>query len=324
MTESALSIAYNDLLIEVGSFLALGANPSAFTVAQLAEVDRYVQAGVRQFYYPPAIEGVPPGHEWSFLHPTTTITTIQRYTTGSLAVVGGTCTITGGTWPTWAATHGTLVINDVEYAITSRDSGAELTVVGDDDTAAADEWYLSHSGAQDLPDDFGRVLGNFEYDSSDQFRSVPVVSEAMVLSALSGTRDESHPTMAATRFKAQVAGSGQRNEVVWFPVPDAEYELTYRYEAYSGKLTTLNPYPLGGMRYSELITESCLAMAEQRANDRENIHTQAFRTLLVDAISRDKKQGARYFGPMSPVPASSERPRVSGVNYPITYKGITW
>jgi len=326
MTESTLSITYDQLAVTIAVFLGYSPTDTDWTDAQVAELDRYIQAGIRQFYYPPAGEGVPIGYEWSFLKPTTTVTTLERYATGSLAVVGGTCTLSDGTWPSWAATHGTLVIDDTEYAITTRGSDTELTVVGDDTTADEDDWYLSHAGYQDLPDDLGRVIGNFYYSSSDYRSPVVQMSEFQILAALSRTTSESAPKTCNVRHKTQVAGAGQRLEVLWFPIPDSAYTLEYVYEAYSGAISTEdNPYPLGGMKYAELVTESCLAKAEQRANDEQGLHTVEFLRLLVAGIAHDKKQGATYYGPMSPV-ETNPHPRHgdTGSSYPITYDGETW
>jgi hypothetical protein len=48
--------------------------------------------------------------------------------------------------------------------------------------------------------------------------------------------------------------------------------------------------------FAELITESCLAVAEQRANDEAGIHTDIFNRLLVSMIARDRKSGAQNYG----------------------------
>lgn len=258
MAESELSITYSDLMAEVADFLGYGVDDDAWTEAQTAQVDRFVQSGVRKFYYPPAMEGVPQGYEWSFMKPVATIDTID----------------------------------------------------GD--------------GEQDLPDDLGRVLGDFFYESSVYRASIPVVSEAMVLAARSRTSVEGPPTIAAIRHKTQEEGSGQRLEVMWAPVPDTAYTLTYCYEAYSGKLSEDNPYPLGGMKHSECLTESCLAIAEQRANDEAGLHTVAFARALADSVARDQKQGARYYGSMATPSDPRARSRFTEANYPITYKGETW
>ena len=326
MAESTLSLGYNEIQIEVGRFLGYEVTPASWTAAEIAEVDRFIQAGYRQFLYPPEIEGVESGYEWSFIKPTTTITTIARYDTGAIAVVAGTCTNTPGAWPTWAYTHGTLVIDGDEYPITSRTDDDDIEVTGVDVTAANGEWYLKHAGYQDLPDDFGRIIGDINFESDVYSMSIPIVSEYHIQMKLQQSTDESRPQLAATRFKTIVATSGQRQEIVWWPIPSEAWELTYRYEAFTGKLETGN-YPLGGMKYSEVIVESCMAVAEQRADDDKSLHWDAFVRLLKSAIAQDRKNGARYYGPMGSgegLGSVIDRRRSNSSSYNITYKGSTW
>jgi len=331
MAESTLSLGYDDIQIEIGRLLGYVVTAAAialWTAETIAEVDRIIQAGYRQFLYPPAVQGIEAGYEWSFLKPTAEITTIARYTTGSLAVVGTTCTITTGVWPSWAYTHGTLVIDDVEYPITSRTSDADIEVTGTATTAAEDDWYLKHAGYQDLPDSFGRILGDLHFEADEYSKSVPVVSEHQIQMHLQQSIDESRPQYATTRFKSSDGSDGQRQEIIWWPIPDEAYVLTYRHEAFTGKLIkATNKYALGGMKHSEVIIESCMAIAEQRVHDDKGLHWDAFTRLLVTAIAQDRKNGARYFGPMSHgegVSDNASRSRYQGSSYDITYKGLTW
>ncbi len=76
MADSTLSLSYTDFLGEVGYFLNYGYDSDNWSTNEAAQIDRIVQAGYRQFLYPPAIEGVQPGYEWSFLRPVTTIDTV--------------------------------------------------------------------------------------------------------------------------------------------------------------------------------------------------------------------------------------------------------
>jgi hypothetical protein len=261
MAESTLSISLSDLQTEVGRFLGYDVDPAQWSDAVAGEVDRVIQSGIRQFYYPPAVEGVDPGYEWSFLKPV-----------------------------------------------------AELT------TADGDV-------AQDMPDNFGRIVGDLHFDASVYAQSITIISEHRILALLQQNDDEGRPRHAALRFKESDGTNGQRQEIVWWPTPDAAYTLTYRYEAFAGKLTESNAYPLGGMRYAELIIESCLAVAEQRANDERGLHWEAFTRLLVTAVAQDRKNGARYFGAMSQgetVESDARCRRLNGSSYDITYKGETW
>lgn len=257
MAEPGLSISYNELLQAVATFLGYSPDVLDLSCAQLDEVDRVVQSGVRQFYYPPAAaEGVEAGYQWTFLSPTASITTV------------------------------------------------------------ADE------GVQDLPDDFGRLLGVFHYDAAAYHSPIVQTSEARIQAMLSRDADAGAPVFACVRHRTQESGDGHRFEVAWWPVPNDAYTLEYRYEAFSGKLSAANPYPLGGMRYAELLTESCLAIAEQRANDERGQHTEAFLSLLRAGIAMDRRQGARFFGQMGGEEHALPTRRMRSGD--VTYKGSTW
>jgi len=281
MPESSLSISYGGLLAEVGRFLGYGNDRTAWTDGQLEEIDGYVTAGIRQFYYPPAAESIEAGYEWSFLKPT-----------------------------------------------------AELDIEAD-------------TAVYPLPSDLGRIVGNLHFAASAHAPSVVLVSESRIQSYASLNESSGIPRYAAVRVAAPVVPEepeegeeeepeegeeeeatdpvGQRIEIVFWPTPNAAFTLAYRYEAFSGKLTDENPYPLGGMRHSELITESCLAVAEQRANDERGLHTEQFVRLLATSVAQDKRNGARFFGHMGGEEIDSHaRVRPIGNLASVSYKGETW
>jgi len=260
MSESSLSIGYEDLLKEVGGFLGYGVDGLRLDPEKLNEVDRYVQSGIRQFYYPPAIQGVEVGYQWSFMKPS-----------------------------------------------------GQLTTVADQES-------------NDLPDNFGNMVGMAIYYPQDNFHApIALVSVGQIMARKSVDSLAGAPSMACVQFKSSEGDDGQRSEVVWWRVPDAEYTLDYVYNAYAGKITEDNPYPLGGMRFAEVITESCLAIAEQRANDTRGLHTESFMTLLASAIEIDRKSSAKFYGQMGGAEISVKGSRRNfGETYPITYKGDTW
>lgn len=260
MAESTLSVSYDDLKNAVGIFLGYGADSADWTAAQLAEIDRYVQSGVRRVYFPPSAEGIEEGYSWSFLQPTGTLAT------------------------------------------TADDS------------------------EQDLPDDFGRLIGDIAFEPELFAPTIVLVSIGKMLELRQGSESTGRPLYAAIRNKESDDGTiGQRKEIMWWPIPDATYTLYYQYEAFTGKLSDTNQYPLGGMRHSELYIESCLAVAEQQANDESGLHSSAFFRMLAAGISQDRKQGARFFGPMGSGDQSPVLPRHQPLSsYPITYKGETW
>jgi hypothetical protein len=176
----------------------------------------------------------------------------------------------------------------------------------------------------DLPDDFARFIGSIHYPEGENRRHIVIVPAPDILEYRSGVERTGAPRYAAERWKSSTGSTGQRKECLVWPEPDQAWTLTYQYEAYQGPLTDTYPYPLGGMKMSELYIESCLAVAELRFNDEQNgNHMQEFVRLLIDAVARDKRNGANYFGQMG---HREERPELfrrgyTGGTYPITYKG---
>lgn len=262
MAESTLSISYTDLQAEVGDFLHKGQDPSAWSADETKRIDRIIQAGVRQFYYPPAMEGVELGYQWSFMRPTTT-----------LATVDGT-------------------------------------------------------RAYDLPDNFSALVGELHYETDVFYTAVTHVSQAKMQELIEYSDDEDKPRHYTTRYKTSTGATGQRHEIVFWPTPDAAYTLTYRYEAYAGKIDAQTyPYPLGGMKYGECIIESCLSIAERRGNDEAGIHEQQFQRLLMAAVQLDRRNSASRYGMMGGQEDHTQNRYRFGdhqTTYPISYNGSTW
>ena len=258
MAESGLSIGLPDLRKEVGFFLNYGT--SGWSAAQQAEIDRYIQSGVRRVLYPPAVTPETLGYEWSWLRPTTTLQTVIA------------------------------------------------------------------QGDYDLPDDFGRIVGDFHFPTEEYRAGIVHVSEGKILEERANANLTGAPYWYAIRWKATTGTTGQRQEVLFYPEPDTVWSLIYTYEAYQGALSDTYPYPPGGMKLAELYIESCLAVAESRADDEDKgKHQQQYEALLIDAISRDRRNGAKFYGNMGHHEDEGfEFRRGWGEStYPITYHGDT-
>lgn len=182
---------------------------------------------------------------------------------------------------------------------------------------------VSGTGDYDLPDDFGTLVGGFHYAPDEQYAMIAHIPVARILEMRARSDYSGFPMFVGTRFKAGTFTVGQRQEALFYPEPDASWTLHYEYDAYTGALTDTLLYPLGGMELSELYLESCLAVAEQRISQEASIHTQAFQSLVRDAIMRDRKRGPQNFGRMGEPEAHAHEWRrgYSGSTYPLTYKG---
>lgn len=221
-----LAVSYNDLMRTVADFL--GRPLDMMTEDEKRKVDSFVQSGVRNFYYPPKMEGVDENFEWSFL---------------------------------------------------KQKGGVDLT-----------RGIASYI----LPDGFGRILGQIAYDELHA-PSIPLVPYGELIRRASAN-EVGMPRIAAISSRRDFGTKGQLKELRFYPTPDKMYSVSFVCDADDGRISEERPYPLGGAMFSELITESCLAVAEQRANDEAGLHTDNFNRLLISMIARDRKSGAQNYG----------------------------
>jgi len=139
-----------------------------------------------------------------------------------------------------------------------------------------------------LPDDFSQIIGKLHYASGSGYADIPIIDAADVLSMLADSATTGQPKYAAVRPIDSDGSSGQRYELITFPIADDSYTVTYEYQVLTYALSDDAPYPLGGMALSELYIASCLAVAEERTSD-ANARLSRFTNLLIDAINRDKQ-----------------------------------
>lgn len=333
MSESSLSIGLPTLKGHVGQFLGYGSTAAliaAWSAAQLAEVLALIQSGIRRVYFPPGVATETLGYEWSWLRPTTTMNLGASGTDGSL--VGDQ--FDSATFTDWATqgitTDDEVVISgsdasDGTYTISSVAVGAiTLTELPGDDTGLT--FRITRSPANwTLPDDFGRLVGDLHYAANEYLSAITVIPLSIILEKRAQWDQSGNPEFAAVRYKACDGTIGSRQEILFYPEPDAYKVLTYQYEAYTGELSDAAPYPLGGMHLAELYIESCLAVAESRVTDEAGIHTVQFQAFLLDAIARDRKRGGHTYGLMSA--GEIELPEwhrgYTGGKYEISYKGVS-
>jgi len=341
LSESTYALGWTDFQSEVGYYLGNGRTEASWSAVVLAEIEIIVKAGIRRVYFPPAVPGVEAGYEWSWLRPSTTLNLGAGGTDG---VITSTTSFDSATFTDWVTqgitTDDYLDISTVgagstevaEYSIASVAVGA-ITLDNPSTRTGATvpangtslTFRLTRSPADyDLPDDASRIVGDLHYATAEYRTGIQIVSIGQLL-LMRASRDRTdYAKYAAIHAKSSDQTTGTRQEILFYPRPDAYKVLTYQYEVYQNILTDGAPYPQGGMKLSELYTVSCLAVAEQRANDENGINTQLFPTLLADAIARDRKQSAQNYGPMGQGEVSDLREfrrGLTGESYSYSYNG---
>jgi len=335
MTESTLSSQLTDLNLAVAHFMGLGVTADDWSDDDKTIIAMIVKRGLRQFYFPPKViedDRDERPHEWSFMKPTTSLATVGSYSTGTIAIAitATTVTLTTGTWPSWAASHGALVVDNTEYAIASRtsDSVIELSSAWTEDTETEATYSLRHDGNYDLPDDFGGIEGNFTHTSVENKPDIQVTGEGRIRSLRRGSTMRTWPVYAAIRPKANELGTaGQRFEVMFQPIPDDAYTLYYRMNILAGMLTGTIVYPYGGTAHADTIEASCLAVAELQEDDKHGDQWLNFKSRLAASIQIDKVANSAdflgYNGDDSDIVDSDDRHGRRLRSHTVTYNGET-
>ena len=220
MAESSLTLDLQKLrLFAVEQFYGGAGDYSALSSDEQGRVDRNINAGLRMFYSPPSVDGVS-AHEWSFLRPITTLTLQAPYSTGTIAVASGVVTLTGGTFPAWAAS-GRLSVNGTEYEINTRDSGTQVTLVDTSVTVSSGALYELFQDDYSLGDDFERLLSPVTYNPGGSNKwALTQVPEPVIRdwrsqeTSRTGTQ---YPTYFAIRSVANDPTVGTRSLILFYP-----------------------------------------------------------------------------------------------------------
>jgi hypothetical protein len=283
MAESTLSIAYADLVADLERYYGVAAGDLS------AVVDRRLRDGLRRFYM---------AHDWKFLRPRATLSTVAPYSTGTIEVAAGVVTLTTGTWPSWAAL-GVVIVDNISYQISTRDSDSQVTLEDTSVTIASGTTYELVQVYYNLPDSFsGELLGPLTYHPglNESYIPVEVVDERLLRLNRQFTDTTAAPWKAALLPKTFDPTAGERWQITFFPLPDEVYQFTYRYRIHPDKITTTNKYPWGGMLHGETIRLAVLAAAELDRQDGAGHYTQLFEQSLQRSIMRDNDNSPDSMG----------------------------
>ncbi len=250
---------------EVGRKKEMGANPALWTFSELEAVRTAIQRGVIEVLKP-AATGNPrhKGHRWSWLSSLTSITTSepQTSTTAIVTVTAGVAVLGTGTWPSWAG-DGTLILEGVSYDVATKDSSTQVTLT---DTSLTDTFT-------------GYTLSRYRYSLGSTFSALshdqltfqpgtgyPVIQavdpDAIRLAYQAQGYVQSYPWLASIRTKTP-ATTGTTREMIFFPLPNTAYQITYK-----TKRTPLEyadgDYLPGGTDHANLFV--CAALAQMDAS----------------------------------------------------------
>lgn len=155
---------------------------------------------------------------------------------------------------------------------------------------------VANTGSYALPDAFAHLVGTLTFSANEAFKPLRTVGENRIRELLQNDSTVGMPQVAAIRWKASDGTTGQRQEVLFWPIPDSVYHLTYRYAVLPDAIATAKPWPLGGMGHAETILASCFAAAELRLEDARGERWAAFMDRLAASIALDRESHPESLG----------------------------
>ena len=257
-----------------------------FTADQEADIDDCLNDGLRRVYA---------AHDWSFLRPIADVVTTAPYATGTITIASGVVTLTGGTFPTWAA-DGVLQVNNQYYSVATYDGSTQITLDSTTVTVASAASY--QLGRPEIPLDatFDSVANDSDltyYPSPDCWYPPVKWRHDSTIRQLEGNNPEfERPVFYSVRTVEFSAGVGSLKVLAMYPTPDAVYTLRVPMILRPVLVDISSTYPIGGELLSPVILEACLASAEHNFEEREHVHEKRFQELIGLAIRDDQERSS--------------------------------
>lgn len=286
-------ITYSNLVERVGHYL-FGVE-SGFASDQLTKINYCIKDGLERVYA---------AHEWSFFRPLADVTTTAPYATGTVTISSGVVTLTGGSFPAWAAS-GVLKAGDKYYSVASRDSGTQLTL--NDLTAslaAASSYQLAMPEVQmDVAFDSVANDSDLAYypGPTSWFPAVCNRHDSLIRKLEAENPEFGRPCFYSVRIDRFDPTVGSRKTLAFYPAPDASYVLRVPMILRPVAIDNANQYPVGAEMLSQVILQACLAAAEHNYEEREHVHEKRFLELIALAIRKDQDRSCpTSLGPDAP------------------------
>lgn len=283
-----LGLTRSELRGEVGRFLGYGRDYDDFHQSEKDDVNAWIRRGLRQFYSPPPIPGSTKSHEWNFLRPTTTLTTVAD--TASYTLPEETGSIIGNL--VFASEQMKAPVELLNYqkfmsakttnpSRTGRPMYAAATPVHSTDVSPSTppNWSLE---MWPIPDQAYTLTYRFLAVQQDAFDE-GLVTISGASATLSGT-SEVWPSWS----EGALISAGNYESKVATRTSDTVLTLCGPGPSVTSQKFLLQPNVLpGGAQHAETILASCLAIAEEYGETPSTRYRDLFVQRLVSSIAID-------------------------------------
>jgi hypothetical protein len=296
MAANGLAASYTDLQGEVATALNWHRTIASWTANNTSDFAKVNKRALQQGYFPEPLAGERTGHVWSYLRPKGTLTLNGSYSTGTVAIAAGVVTLTGGTFPSWAAA-GDLWVDGERYSVNTRDGNTQVTLNNTTVAVTAGATYSLIQHEYDMPSDFGGMDSDGFKVRRDQTECgfIPLWTPGDAEEFDRSQGGVGLPTRAAVVPVAATATDDTRWRAIFVgPLPKDDLRLEFRYKAIPPLLDgTTHVYHYGGAPFSRMFIASYVDMAYQLVRNSFEMHD-AFLTALRQAVMYDRQMNAAH------------------------------
>ncbi len=176
-----------------------------------------------------AYDTIPYRHPWSYYFRQRLLQTVASYGTGTVAFTFATrqLTLTGGTWPAWAA-FGHVIIGNVHYDVEDRTSNSVITLTASSNPGAdvSSTSYQIYRSEYPLPADFNQLSRLWDIEGGFPIHFVDEIQQHVALQRLD--RVPGSPRRCTIRASGKYQGL---RELVFGPPPSTSLTYDFFYHA---------------------------------------------------------------------------------------------
>lgn len=243
-------------------------------------------------------------HQWSYLEPSISISTLAPYSTGTITIdANGVVTGTDTVFPDYSASsYGWLYVGLAgAFPIATYSSGTSITLSNyNQDAITTATTYSIWFHEYDLPAGVDSLKGPLVYPPSAWTGlkiELQKVTELQIEREMARFVEPSRPTQYCVDTVTFDATVGSRRRLRLWPPPDDIYTLSGVGTIRPTMIDATNLYPIGIEVMAAVLEESCLAAWERNierkdAGHPDAVHSRALPALLQQAIALDKAKSS--------------------------------
>lgn len=159
----------------------------------------------------------------------------------------------------------------------------------------------------ELPLDFSDFLDVPHFDDDQGYNELTKIGPEQIIELRTASVSTGFPTyfaLAPFKYDKQI---GTFYEMWLDPVPDGAYILKFFYRIDPLKPDATTDLLVGGIRATEAILETCLAVAEKQEDEIAGIHSQESTRLIQELIKSDVQDTSDFLGNLSTPKVSQYR-----------------